>query len=330
MRPAKGWRVDRRTFLGALTGSLLTAPLAAEAQQPGRTPRIGVLANRSPLWDAFRDGLRELGYVEGQTVALEYRWAEGNDQRLPGMAAELVKLKVDVIMTWGTPAALAAKNATRTIPIVMAASGDPVGTGLIASLARPGGNVTGLSALNPGLESKRLELMKELVPKLSRVAVLWNPANTLHEGLLKEAHKAAGVLSVRLEPIRAQTVSDFDSVFAELARSRPDAMIVEPDVFYVAHRRRIADFAARSRIPAVYTHGDFADVDGLAIYGANYQDLFRRSSVYVDKILKGARVESLPVEQATKFDLILNVKTAKALGLTIPPSLLQRADQVIE
>ena len=322
--------MDRRTFISGITCGLLTAPLAAEAQPAGKIPRVGILAQNSPLWEDFRQGLRDLGYVEGRTIVIEYRWGEGSDERFPRLAADLARLGADVIVTWGTPATLAAKNATNTIPIVMAASGDPVGSRLIASLARPGGNVTGLSSHEPGLEAKRLELLKELVPKLSHVAVLWNPANPLHDGLAREVKDTASQLGVRLELVGVQGSTEFDAAFATVKKKRPDALIVEPDNLFYSHSKRIVDLATKSRLPAVFTHRVFADAGGLVVYGANYSALFRRAAIYVDKILKGAKPADLPVEQPTKFELVINLKTAKALGLTIPPSLLQRADQVIE
>ncbi len=255
---------------------LFVAPLVAEAQRVAAVPRIGVLGTyNSPFWEAFRQGLRDLGYVDGRTIAIEYRWTEGSDERFPDFAAELVRLKVDVIVTWGTPAPLAAKNATRTIPIVMASSGDPVGTGLVASLARPGGNITGLSSLNWELEGKRLELLKEVVPGLSRVAVLWNPGNPLHRGLLKETQAVAKSLKVQLQLVAAQVPADFESAFAKVTRERPDALIVLSDNFFVGQRKRIVDFTAKMRVPAVYTVSEFVPAGGLMSYGASYPDLFR-------------------------------------------------------
>jgi putative ABC transport system substrate-binding protein len=309
---------------------LLAAPLAAEAPPAGEIPRVGILSQNSPLWEDFRQGLRDLGYVEGRTIVIEYRWGEGSDERFPRLAADLARLGADVIVAWGTPATIAAKNATNTIPIVMTGNGDPVGTGLVASLARPGGNITGLSSLNPGLEAKRLELLKDLVPKLSHVAVLWNPANPLHDGLVREVKDTASRLGVRLELVGVQGSTEFDAAFATMKKKRPDALIVEPDNIFYFHRKRIVDFATKSRLPAVFTHREFADAGGLVVYGANYSALFRRAAIYVDKILKGAKPADLPVEQPTKFDLVINLKTAKALGLTIPPSVLARADEVIE
>jgi len=320
------------TALFAIGVALLTlaAPLAAEAPPAGKIPRVGILAQNSPLWEDFRQGLRDLGYVEGRTIVIEYRWGEGSDEQFPRLAADLARLGADVIVAWGTPATLAAKNATNTIPIVMTGNGDPVGTGLVASLARPGGNITGLSSHNPGLEAKRLELLKELVPNLSHVAVLWNPANPLHGGLVREVKATASQLGVRLELVGVQGSTEFDAAFATMKKTRPDALIVEPDNFFYFHRKRIVDFATTSHLPAVFTLRGFADAGGLLAYGANYSALFRRAAIYVDKILKGAKPADLPVEQPTKFELVINLKTAKALGLTIPPSLRLRADQVIE
>jgi putative ABC transport system substrate-binding protein len=324
--------VDRRAFIGTLTGGLLAAPLAAEAQRTTRVPRIGILGSHDvPFWQSFREGLRELGYVEGgSTITIEYRWAGEREDRFPELASELVRLGVDAIVTWGTPAALAAKTATNTIPIVMAASGNPLGTGLIASLARPGGNITGSSSLNLELEGKRLQLLKEIVPKLSRVAVLWNPGNPVHGDLLDSTRAAAAPLAVELQLVPLQSLADLESAFAKIHTARPHALIVLSDNFFVLERKRIVDFTAKIRLPAVYSVSVFADVGGLMVYGVNYHALFRRAATYVDRILKGTKPADLPVEQATTFELIINLKIAKALGLTIPPSLLQRADQVIE
>ena len=225
---------------------------------------------------------------------------------------------------------MAVKKATKTIPIVMVGSGDPVGTKLIASLARPGGNITGSSSHNPGLEAKRLELLKELVPKLRRVAVLWNPANPLHHSLVREAEETASQLGMRLELVGVKSPTEFDAAFATMEKKRPDALIVQGDIFFYSHRKRIVDFTMKGRLPAVFTLSGFADAGGLVVYGANYSAMFRRGAIYVDKILKGAKPADLPVEQPTKFELVINLKTAKVLGLTIPPSLRLRADQVIE
>jgi putative ABC transport system substrate-binding protein len=321
--------VDRRRFLLTSLAGAVAVPRAADAQPMGRIPRVGVVAQNSPLWEDFRQGLRDLGYVEGRTILLEYRWGEGNDERLPRLAADLARVGADVIVTWGTPSTLAAKSATKTIPIVMM-SGDPVGTKLVASLARPGGNITGLSADNPGLEAKRLELLRELVPKLSQVAVLSNPGNPLHDGLVRDAKATATQLGVRLDLVGVKSPTEFDTAFAGVEKRRPDALIVQGDIFFYSHRNRIVEFASKSRLPAVFTLRGFADAGGLLVYGPSYPALFRRAASYVDRILKGAKPADLPVEQPTRFELVINLKTAKALGLTIPPSLLARADHIIE
>jgi putative ABC transport system substrate-binding protein len=323
--------MTRAVLAVALTVGILALPLASEAQQATRVPRIGVLGSHDvPFWQSFRDGLRELGYVEGSTVALEYRWAGETEERFSALASELVRLRVDAIVTWGTPAALAARAATGTIPIVMAASGDPLGTGLITSLARPGANVTGSSSLNLELEGKRLELLREIVPKLSRVAVLWNPANPVHGRLLDSTKAAAASLAVQLDLVPVQSAADLDGAFAMIDTARPHALIVLSDNFFVLERTRIADFTAKIRLPAVYAVSVFADVGGLIVYGVNYHALFRRAASYVDRILKGTKPAELPVEQARIFELLINLRTARALGLKIPPSLLLRADRIIE
>jgi putative ABC transport system substrate-binding protein len=327
--------VTRRAFLATLTGGLLVAPLAAEAQQAGEIYRIGFLGNSTAALEAnlvgpFREGLRDLGYVEGRNLVIEYRWAEGKYERFPQLVAELLALKVDVIVSAGTPPALAVKQATTTVPMVMAAVGDPVGTGLVASLARPGGNLTGLAAISPDLEGKRFELLREILPKLSRVSFLVNPANALHTVSEKHAREAATVLRLKLQFVGVQSEAEFDHAFETIARERPGAMVVLADRLFLHERQRIVDFAARHRLPTVYPYRELADAGGLMCFGPNYPDLHRRAAAYVDKILKGAKPADLPIEQPTKFELVINLKTAKALGLTIPPSLLQRADQVIE
>jgi len=328
--------MDRRAFLGSLAG-LLVAPLAAEGQSAGKVPRIGFLSatspsDRRPLLDAFRQGLRELGWVEGQNIVIDYRYAEDRVDRLPGLAAELVRLKVDLIVaSAGTQVATAAKNATETIPIVMIAVRDPVGTGLIASLVRPGGNVTGVSGY-AGLEivAKQLVLLKETVPKIRRVAILSNPANAYHQLAIREVNVAARSLGVQLQLLEARGPNEFDGAFAAMAKERVGALLVLSDAVLSSHRTRLADLAARSRLPAAYGVRESVEAGGLMSYGPSFLDLFRRAATYVDKILKGARPGDLPVEQPTTFELVINLKTAKALGLTIPQSLLQRADQVIE
>jgi ABC-type uncharacterized transport system substrate-binding protein len=330
--------MDRRTFLGTLTGGLFAAPLAAEAQPAAKIARIGWLSGNmatSPqLPEAFRQGLRDLGYVEGRNVLIEYRDAGGNFERLPALAAELVALKVDVILAGGTPHALAAKHATRTIPIVFAGATGPVENGLVTSLARPGGNVTGLSVLpQEELVGKRLELIKQAVPGISQVAILRQPG-AYGEGtdreILTGAEVAARALGVRVQFVEARGPADFDRAFSEMTRAHAGALILITSSMFFAERRRLVALAGKNRLPAVYTAGDFIEAGGLMAYGQNVAVFFRNAAAYVDKILRGAKPADLPVEQPTKFELLINLKTAKALGLTIPPSLLQRADQVIE
>jgi putative ABC transport system substrate-binding protein len=318
--------------LGGLFG-----PIAAEAQQATKVPRIGYLtvdrAASPHLIEAFRQGLRDLGYVEGRNVEIEYRDAEGRPERLPGLAAELVALKVDVILAGSTPQALAAKQATRTLPIVFASAPDPVTSGLVTSLARPGGNVTGLSNIAPELVGKRLELLKQAVPGVSRVAVLWQPGGSgEHTGkdMLKEAEVAGRALGVRLQFVEARGPADFDRAFSDMTRAHASALTSLGGSMFFNERRRLVDLAAKNRLPAVYPQREFVDAGGLMAYGPDLADKFRRAATYVDRILKGARPADLPVEQPTKFELVINLKAAKALGLTIPPSLLARADHVVE
>ena len=325
-----------RRLICAISLAMLLAPLRDEAQQPGKVPRIGYFSAGSPssaphLLEAFRKGLRELGWVEGQNIVVDYRFAEGRFDRLPDLAAELVRLKVDIIVAVPTPAAAAAKNATETIPIVMINVGDPVGLGLIASLARPGGNVTG-SSYSVGLEiiGKQLELLKETVPKVRRVAILWNPANPSHPLVVRELNVAARSLGVQLQFLEARGPNEFEGAFAAMAKERMGALLVVPDSVSFLHRTRLADLAARSHLPAAYGLRGHVDAGGLMSYGPDSADLFRRAATYVDKILKGAKPADLPVEQPTKFELVVNLKTAKALGLTIPQSVLVRADEVIQ
>ncbi len=327
--------MNRRSFLTALSGGLLAAPLAAEAQPAAKVARIGYLtthvASSPHLPEAFRQGLRDLGYVEGRNVVIEYRDAEGKFERLPALAAELVALKVDVIVASAYPGTLAAKNATNTIPIIMVAVADPVRMGLIASLVRPGGNITGLTLLaGTEIVGKHLELLKEAVPNLSRVAVLWNPANPMHVLRLREVEVAGRSLRVQLQILKAQGPEEFDSAFAAMTRERAGALYVVGDPMLSQQRRRLAELAAKSRLPAVYELKDHAEAGGLMAYGPNLLDMYWRAATYVDKILKGAKPGDLPVEQPAKFEFVINLKTAKALGLTIPQSLLRRADEVIQ
>src|SRR5713226_7887729 len=329
--------MDRRAFIaGAIV--VLTAPLAAEALETGKVARIGFLAlnpGASPhLREAFLQGLRDLGYVEGRNVVIEYRSAEGKLERLSALAAELVALKVDVIVTGGgTPTALAAKQATRTLPIVFASAADPVTDGLVTSLARPGGNVTGSSYLAPELVGKCLEQLKQAVPGVSRVAVLWQPGaagERTEKEMLKGAEVAARALGVRLQFVEARGPADFDRAFSDMTRARAGALTVLPGNMFFSERRRLVDLAAKNRLPAVYRLREFVDAGGLMSYGPDFADMFQRAATYVDKILKGAKPADLPVEQPTKFELVINLKAAKALGLTIPPSVLRRADEVVE
>ena len=327
---------DRRRFVTGL-GVLLASPLVVQAQPPAKVLRIGYLsgnlASGLHLREAFLQGLRDLGYVEGRNIAIEYRDAEGKLEQLPGLAAELVALKVDVIAVTSTPAGLAAKKATMTIPIVFTWAADPVRSGLVTSLGRPGGNVTGLSVLFTELVGKRLELLKQAVPGVSRVAVLRHPGD-YGEGtereMLREADVAARALGVRLQVVEARGPQDFDRAFADMTRARADAVTVESTNIFFAERRRLVDLAAKHRLPATYLVREFVDAGGLMSYAANVADLHRRAAGYVDRILRGAKPGDLPVEQPTKFELVVNLKAAKALGLAIPQTVLQRADQVIQ
>jgi putative ABC transport system substrate-binding protein len=329
--------MDRRTFISGVTAGLVTAPLAVEAQQAAKVARIGYLGESAAAGphqrEAFLQGLRDLGYVEGRNLVVEYRFPEGKPERRPALAAELVALKVDVIVAPNTPAALAAKQATRTLPIVFAGAADPVTSGLVTSLARPGANATGLSLLAPELVGKCLELLKQAVPGVSRVAVLWQPGGLgerTGKDMLKGAEAAARALGVRLQFVEARGPADIDRAFSEMTRARAGALTVLGTPMFVVERRRLVDLAAQNRLPAVYPWREFVDAGGLMAYGPNLADMYRRAATYVDKILKGAKPADLPVEQPTKFELVINLKTAKALGLTIPPSVLGRADQVIE
>jgi len=330
--------MERRTFMALVSGGLLAAPLVGESQQPRKVPRIGFLAagSRSAdslLLETFWHRLKERGYVEGKNIVAEYRFAEGAPERLASFAAELVRLKVDVIVGPGS-GAVAARKATNTLPIVIT-YGDPVAVGLVAGLAHPGGNVTGLSAFVSELGAKQLELLKEAYPKVSRVAVLWwnrpNPSGAgLDALLLGEMKSAAGALRATLQPLELHGLDDLEPAFAAMKAERASALIVLRNPLTTTHRARIVDLAATSRLPAMYGDREFVDAGGLMSYGVNIADLWGRAAGYVDKILRGAKPRDLPIEQPTKFELIINLKTAKALGLTIPPSLLQRADEVIE
>ena len=329
--------ISRRAFVASLTGGVLAAPLAIEAQSVGKRPRIGYLSlfSRSDPWgqrgiDAFRHGLRDLGYVEGQTIAIEYRWAEEKPVRLPDLAAELVHLKVDVIVAPGSQAAQAVKQATATIPIVMVAVTDPVTAGLVPAIARPGGNITGTSLIAPELVGKQLQLLKEVVPTVSRVAVLWNPLNPGSAPQLREAEVAAPALPVRLQPLEVGEPGQIDRAFEAMRRERADGLLVLSDILFPRHGQKITALAKKNRLAAVYGHVRHAETGGLIVYAVDVFDLYSQTSTYVDKILKGTKPAELPIQLPTKFHLTINMQTAKALGLTIPPSVLARADQVIE
>jgi putative ABC transport system substrate-binding protein len=317
----------------AVTLLLLAAPLSAEAQ-PVKAPRVGLLglgsAEASPFFEALRQGLRERGWVEGQNITFEDRSTVDHFNRLPDVAAELVRLKVNVIATRGTSATLAARKVTGTIPIVMVAGNDPVQTGLAASLARPGGNVTGLTTSSRESVGKRLELLKETLPGLSRVAVLWNPESRTNLESLKEAQAAARSLGLQLQPAEVRRPEDFEKAFASLAHKRPEALAPVGSTMFWLHRARIVEFATRHRLPSIFPDRDYVEAGGLMSYDADSKVLFRRAATYVDRILKGAKPGDLPIEQPTKFELVINRKTAKALRLTIPTSLLVRVDQIIE
>jgi putative ABC transport system substrate-binding protein len=319
-------------FIVMLTLSLLAAPLAAEAQPPGQVYRIGFLST-TPLparvWDALLDGLRERGYSEGQNLVFERRFSEGKAERFPEFAAEMVQLRVDLIIVTTTPAALAAKHATQTIPIVITSAIDPVGAGLVASLARPGGNITGLSSVAPELNGKRLELLKEVVPGMTRVAVLWNAANPANASAWQETQAAARVPGLRLHSQEVQGPQDFEGAFALMVQTRPDALLVLGDSLINMHEQQIAEFATQNHLPSMVARRESVMAGGLMFYGSSLPDRLRRAADYVDRILKGAKPADLPVEQPMKFELVINLKTAKALGLTIPPHVLFQADEVI-
>jgi putative tryptophan/tyrosine transport system substrate-binding protein len=318
-----------------LTGFLLASIHFAEAQQPNKVPRIGFLANATPSadavrYDAFRQGLRELGYVGGKNIVVEYRSSEGKSDRLPSLVAELLRFNVDVIVTTGPTVTRAAKQATVTIPIVFAQESDPVGSGFVSSLARPGGNITGLSTLGPELRKKRLELLKEIVPKLSHVAVLGTSTVSGHARFLKETEPAAAALGVKLQFLDVLDPKDIETAFRAASKGHVDGLLVLSGPILNSHRTQVLDLAMQSRLPAIYNFPEFVEAGGLMTYGVSTSDLFRRSATYVDKILKGRKPADLPVEQPTKFELVINLKTAKQIGLTIPPSVLARADRVIK
>jgi putative ABC transport system substrate-binding protein len=305
----------------------------ADAQQPKKIPRIGLLSPTSDDYriDAFRQGLRDLGYIEGQNITIEYRWAEGRFDQLPYLATELVRLNIDVVVASLTQASLAAKKATNTIPIVMIGVADPVGSGLVASLARPGANITGTSSMTADIVGKQLELLKETLPKISRVAAIWNPANPVFQAIQrKQAEDVARALDVRLQLVEARSRDEIDRAFETVTKERTRALLVLNDPVFFAHRKQLADLSVKHRLPAVSGTLEYTQAGGLMAYGPSFPDMYRRAAAYVDRILKGARPADLPVEQPRKFELIINLKTAKQIGLTIPPNVLARADTVIK
>jgi putative ABC transport system substrate-binding protein len=327
-------QIKRRDFITLLGGAAASWPLAARAQQARKIRTIGYVSPAVPVFStvttAFSNGLLELGWIEGQNIAIERRYAENRLERLPELAAELVRLNVEVIVAVGTLGPLAAKRATSTIPIVMTAAGDPLGSGLVASLANPGGNVTGLSLMVPDIAGKRLQLLKELLPRLGRVAVLWNAANPYPAIVFKETQAAGRGLRIEVQSLEVRSPDDFDGAFEDARRYHPDALIEVEDPLTNSLHKRIIEFAAAERLPSFHGIAEEVKAGGLISYGTSIPDLFRRAAGYVDKILKGAKPADLPVQQPTKFELVINLKTARALGLTVPPTLLARADEVIE
>jgi putative tryptophan/tyrosine transport system substrate-binding protein len=327
--------MSKKIFYVALSAMLFAYCLLASAQQPTKIPRVGYLAANSlsdisARVEAFRQGLRELGYVEGKNIVLEWRSSEGKFDRLPALAAELVRLKVDMIVTPGAPATRAAKESTATIPIVMSQDPDPVGNGFVASLARPGGNITGLSSLTADLSGKRLELLKEILPKLSRAAVLGTSTSPGNAQALKETELAAGALGVKLQYLDVLDPKDIEIAFRAASKGLAEAVLVLSGPVLNSQRTQVAEFAAKNRLPAVYEGAEYVEAEGLMSYGVSINDLYRRAATHVDKILKGAKPADLPVEQPKKFDFIINLKAAKQIGLTIPPNVLVRADKVIK
>jgi putative ABC transport system substrate-binding protein len=328
--------MDRRAFVSAVTGVLLTLPLAIEAQQAGKVPRIGYLAQNSAEISkrslaAFREGLRERGWVESQNIVIEVRYADGKVDQLPALVSELIRLKVDIIVTTSSGATWAAKNATQLIPIVMAASANALGEGLVTSLAHPGGNITGMTFIaGPEFAGKQLQLLKEVAPAASRVAVLTNPTNRSHAAFAREVKAAARSLGAQVQVLEVLSPDQLDSAFAAMTKDHAAALLVLTDSMFVGQRQRVADLAAKSRVPALYSQKEFVEDGGLVSYGPSLSDMFRRAAAHVDKILRGAKPSDIPVEQPTTFELVINLKAAMALGLTIPQSLRLRANEVIQ
>jgi len=327
--------MERRAFVGVIAGGLLAAPLAVEAQVAGKVYRIGLFdysadPARQAWWNAFRQRMGELGYVDGQNVTFEPRSAQNDDDRLPKVAAELVGLKVDLIVTGGQSAAIAAKRATSTIPIVMATGSDPVALGLVTSLRQPGGNVTGITSINSELSAKRLDLLRTIAPRASRIAMLWDGRDAGSPLGVQETEAAAKSVGLSIHSVPVGNAAGLETVFASVVRGGAGALIIVSTARLFSYRKRLAELAVKHRLPTVVGLREYVEAGGLASYGTDYSDLFRRAATFVDKVLKGAKPADLPMEQPTKYELVINLKTAKALGLTIPPSLLQRADQVIE
>ena len=326
-------QLGRREFITMLGGAVGAWPLVAHAQQ--KLHRVGFMGNSTTaletnLVDAFREGLRELGYEEGRNIVIEYRWADGKYERFPALIAELIAAKVDVIVTAGTPAALAVKKATTTVPLVMVAVGDPVGTGLVPSLARPGGNLTGLSSIAPDLEGKRLDLLREIVPKLSNVAMFFNSLNPFHVASMQQAGTAAQAMGIKLQQHDIRKSEDLDRAFAAVRKKRPDALLILADRVFLHNRQRMIDFTEEQHLPNINAYTELVEAGGLMSYGPSYEDMHKRAAIYVDKILKGAKPADLPIEQPSKFTFVINLNAAKALGVTMPPSLITLADKVIE
>ncbi len=326
--------MDRRTFIASMVGAVLSAPLAAQAQQAGKIYRVGFLWDSPAVFpdamEAFRRALRDLGHVEGRTIAIEYRWAEGKPERMRELAEELVRLKVDVIVAPSSVYTGAAKQATAAIPIIFMSHADPLGSGHVASLARPGGNITGLSLMMTETNVKILELLKEAVPGLARVAVIFDPATPSHGPGLKAVEVAGPALGLRIQPVAVRSATEFDRAFSDIARERANGVLVLSTPIFIAGAKRLAELAMTHKLPSMFGPSAHAEVGGLFSFGPDRADLWRRGAIYVDKILKGAKPADLPVQQPTKFELVINLKTAKALGIKIPQSVVMRADQLIE
>jgi len=327
-------QMNKKIAVFVFAAAILVSVHLADAQQTKKVPRIGFLGNSTAALEVnlvgpFRDGLRDLGYVEGQNILIEYRWAEGKYERFPALIAELIASKVDVIVTAGTPATQAYQKARTSIPLVMVAVGDPVGTGIVTSLNRPGGNITGLTSISPELEGKRIELLREVIPKLSHIAVMWNPRNAYHATENKEVETAAAALRMKVLYLGVEAQEQIGNAFAQILKERPGALLVLADRVFLHNRALIMDFAAKHRLPGIYAYLELVEAGGLMSYGPSYADMHRRAATYVDKILKGAKPADLPVERPMKFELVVNLKAAKQIGLTIPPNVLARADRVI-